>query len=141
MVTSTEEECDVSSLPQAIKPAAASELEGQSPNSSIIWSDEETKVYVMTVDGGKLSNEEKGQLSHNMQEACKGKSVRKIQEVGMSKEDHDTLKSGGVVPLRISEADLGIRRNIEAGSCKKAVRLLISDNSCTAILEKKTIKT
>ena len=125
MVISTDEECDVSSLPESIRPTGASELEGQAPDSGIVWSDEETVFYVMNVDEGELSVEEEGQLSHNMQEACEGKSDRKTREVGMSKEYHDILNSGGVVPLKNSNEDNKLKRNFEPGSCNKAVRKIL----------------
>ena len=125
MVTSTEDECDVSSVPQGIRPSAAnnSQAETNTTESTTISEDDEKKAFVLSIDQGEMTAEEKAlELSQDMQETCQGKSVRKTKEVGMSEGDYDLLKSGGVVALPNIGGSRRSRR--DSDGCNKVVGVL-----------------
>ena len=122
-MTSTEDECDVSSLPKDIQPNAAntSEAESNATDTETVSSEEEEKSIQMAVDGGEMTDDEKAlELSPDMQETCQGKSVRKTKNVGMTQEDYDRLKSGGVVALPSSARSMRGKR--DSDGCNKLVR-------------------
>ena len=113
MVTAGDNTCQVTSLPEDVNTAAIEDNGEEVANKTqnvTITKEEETILYELKMSEGELSEEEKGNMTETMKEACKSKEVEKVTIKSTSKDSFNRMANGEVVAVPI-----GISRRRRAG--------------------------
>ena len=107
LVTAGDQTCEVTSVPEDINTASiqdtGEEVSDKTTNITITKEDESTK-YEIKISGGSLTEEEKGNMTDNMKNACSGKDVEKITIKSTTEREFEKMASGAVVPIDVPQS-------------------------------------
>ena len=97
MVTSDDDFCQLSSVPDNIETASMevnADLVANNTANTTISKDVEDVVYGLKLTDGDISEDEEEKLSPSMKEACGGKPIVKITVKKTNKDNFNTMAAG-----------------------------------------------
>ena len=114
-MTAGDHSCEVSSVPEDINTAAIEDTGEAVANRTAnitMTKEEESIKYELKMSGGELSEEEKGNMTETMKEACGNKDVEKKTIKSTNADDFNKMANGEIVSVAVPT---NVTRNRQGG--------------------------
>ena len=101
-MTAGDQTCEVTSVPDNINAAAIQDTGEEVSNRTLnvtITQEDEIIQYELKISAGSLTEEEKGNMTENMKEACGGKGIEKVTIQSTNKDDFDNMAKGAILTM------------------------------------------